>query len=96
MFYSQSTIIDSHHMVEQFLTLWFEIKRSREEHVQLRWGDLELKKNKGEEYLEHTERVTKSRTVMTRNVRPFGARMFVDPGNLIWGNIKVQKIIYFI
>lgn len=82
-------------MVEQFLTLWFEIKR-RTRTTQM--GDLELKKTstKGEEYLEHTERVTKSRTVMTRNVRPFGARMFVDPGNLIWGNIKVQKIIYFI
>lgn len=58
--------------------------RSREEHVQLRWGDLELKKTtKGEEYLEHTERVTKTRTGMARDVRPFGAKMFADPGNLI-------------
>lgn len=58
--------------------------RSREEHVQLRWGDLELKKTtKGEEYLEHTERVTKTRTGMTRDVRPFGAKMFADLGNLI-------------
>uniref|UniRef100_K1Q379 Neuropeptide Y receptor n=1 Tax=Magallana gigas TaxID=29159 RepID=K1Q379_MAGGI len=69
--------------------------RSREEHVQLRWGDLELKKTstKGEEYLEHTERVTKSRTVMTRNVRPFGARMFVDPVVAIVGNVIVCYII---
>lgn len=58
--------------------------RSREENVQLRWGDLELKKTtKGEEYLEHTELVTKTRTGMTRAVRPFGAKMVADPCNLI-------------
>lgn len=68
-------------MVKQFLTLWSEIKRRT---CTAQMGDLELKKTtKGEEYLEHTERVTKTRTGMTRDVRPFGAKMFADPGNLI-------------
>lgn len=40
-----------------------------------RWSNLELKKTtKGEEYKEHTELVTKTRTGMTRDVRPFGAK----------------------
>lgn len=53
---------------------------------------LELKKTtKGEEHLEHTERVTKTRTGMTGDVRPFRAKMFADTGNLIWGNIKVKN-----
>lgn len=40
-----------------------------------RWSNLELKKTtEGEEYKEHTERVTKTGTGMTRDVRPFGAK----------------------
>lgn len=40
-----------------------------------RWSNLELKiTNKGEEYKEHTERVTKTRPGMTRDVRLFGAK----------------------
>lgn len=30
---------------------------------------------------------------MTRDVGPFGAKKFVDSGNLIWENIKVNNII---
>lgn len=30
---------------------------------------------------------------MTRDVGPFGAKKIVDPGYLIWKNIKVNNII---
>lgn len=65
--FTTNLIIDSHYIVEQLNILWSEIKK---EHVQLRWGDVKLKKtNKGKKkYLEHTERVAKTTTGMTRDV----------------------------
>lgn len=59
-----------------------------------RWSNLELKKTtEGEEYREHRTSY-KTRTGMTRDVRPFGPKKIVDQGNLIWGNITVINKIF--
>ncbi|CAC5415445.1 unnamed protein product [Mytilus coruscus] len=57
--------------------------RSREEHSTIRWGDLQMKSTTdGLQYLEHAERVTKTRTgAYVRETRAFQAKMFADPGN---------------
>ena len=55
--------------------------RSNEVHSNLRWGDLELLTNAtGEEYLEYTERATKTRTGVTSDCRAFKPKMFAQPG----------------
>ena len=66
--------------------------RTRLEHIELRWGDVELCKNSvGEEYLQYTERATKTRTGQTNDSRPFQPKMFADPGRYN----KEKNIIYF-
>lgn len=56
--------------------------RTHLEHVELRWGDIELKQNStGEEFLLYTERATKNRTGQSNDSRPFQPKMFADPGN---------------
>ncbi|CAC5410304.1 unnamed protein product [Mytilus coruscus] len=56
--------------------------RSREEHSTPRWGDLQMKSTTdGLQYLEHTEKVTNTRTgTNVRETRAFQAKMFADPG----------------
>lgn len=57
--------------------------RSRKEHVDMLWGDLELKRtSEGEEYVQHTERLTKTRTGDMNNIRKFQAKMFAVPGTV--------------
>ncbi|XP_070571326.1 uncharacterized protein KIAA1958-like [Ptychodera flava] len=56
--------------------------RGRDEHYKMKWVDVELKKNtEGREYLEYTERDTKTRSGQVNNQRPFKPVMFAtdDP-----------------
>lgn len=64
-----------------FVTTLFLGLRGRDEHVQMCWGDLELKTTaSGEEFLEFTERSTKTRTGKdTRNKRAYNPKMFRSP-----------------
>ncbi|XP_076091544.1 uncharacterized protein KIAA1958-like [Mytilus galloprovincialis] len=56
--------------------------RSREEHTTLRWGDIQMKETTdGQQYLEHTERITKTRNGANSDTRAFQAKMFADTGN---------------
>lgn len=56
--------------------------RSRTEHEHLRWGDVELKTtSSGEQYLEYSERATKTRTGVNSDSRAFPPKMFEDKGN---------------
>ncbi|CAG2255616.1 unnamed protein product [Mytilus edulis] len=56
--------------------------RSREEHTTLRWGDIQMKATTdGQQYLEHTERITKTRNGANLDTRAFQAKMFADTGN---------------
>lgn len=56
--------------------------RSRVEHVNLRWGDVQQKvTSTGEEYLEYRERSTKTRTEVTSESRSLGPKMFENRGN---------------
>ncbi|VDI73617.1 Hypothetical predicted protein [Mytilus galloprovincialis] len=56
--------------------------RSREEHTTLRWGDIQMKATTdGGQYLEHTERITKTRNGANLDTRAFQAKMFADTGN---------------
>lgn len=44
---------------------------------------------------ENTERVTKTRTGMTKDVRPFGSKKKnVDQGNMILENVTVKNKIF--
>ena len=55
--------------------------RSRLEHIELKWGDIELKTtSSGEEYLEHSERTTKTKSGQTSDSRSFLPKMFASPG----------------
>ncbi|CAG2251544.1 unnamed protein product [Mytilus edulis] len=57
--------------------------RSREEHTTLRWGDIQMKATTdGQQYLEHTERITKTRNGANLDTRAFQAKMFADTGNI--------------
>ena len=57
--------------------------RSREEHTTLRWGDIQMKATTdGGQYLEHTERITKTRNGANLDTRAFQAKMFADTGNV--------------
>lgn len=51
-------------------------------HVKLLWGDVELQTDsEGDEFLEHTEKATKTRTgAVTQDVRPFLVKAFACPG----------------
>ncbi|XP_061180197.1 zinc finger MYM-type protein 3-like [Saccostrea echinata] len=56
--------------------------RSRTEHVNLRWGDIELKETSTvEKFLELSERATKTRTGVTGETRAFAPKMFEEKGN---------------
>lgn len=56
--------------------------RSRTEHVNLRWGDIELKETStGDRFLELSERATKTRTGVSGDTRAFAPKMFEDKGN---------------
>lgn len=51
--------------------------RGRQEHLQMLWGDIELKtESTGQEFLEFTERVTKTRQGSTRAARAFPPKIF--------------------
>ncbi len=53
--------------------------RGRDEHVKMLWGDLELKSGlDGEEFLEFTERTTKTRTGHS-DKRQYNPKMFKSP-----------------
>ena len=55
--------------------------RSRKEHENLKWGDVELKTtSSGERFLEYTERATKTRTGVNNDLRSFPPKMFEDKG----------------
>jgi hypothetical protein len=59
--------------------------RSRTEHVNLRWGDVELKETSaGVKFLELSERATKTRTGVTGEARAFAPKMFEDKGMLYY------------
>lgn len=72
----QPTIIDSHHMIEHLLTLWSEIKKRT---CTAQMGRHGIKENYQRWRIPRALR-TKTRTCMTRDVRPLGAEMFADPG----------------
>ncbi|VDH94680.1 Hypothetical predicted protein [Mytilus galloprovincialis] len=56
--------------------------RSREKHTTLRWGDIQMKATTdGQQYLEHTERITKTRNGANLDTRAFQAKLFADIGN---------------
>ncbi|CAC5377808.1 unnamed protein product [Mytilus coruscus] len=56
--------------------------RSRLEHQNLRWGDIDLKTTSaGEKYLEFTERATKTRSGATSDARAFSPKMFENKGD---------------
>jgi len=51
--------------------------RGRQEHITMLWGDLELKKTcKGRQYLEYTERATKTRQKIGEDSRMFIQKLF--------------------
>lgn len=55
--------------------------RGRQEHIQMRWGDVELKHSStGEEYLEFSERATKTRNGIDGDSRAFKPKLFANPG----------------
>ena len=57
--------------------------RGRHEHEQMLWGDVELKISaSGQEYLEFTERATKTRNGISGDTRPFAPKMFSKPGKI--------------
>lgn len=65
-------------------TLHFGIRGGAEEHRQIRWGDIVLKRDPSthEEYLEYYERTTKTRTGDDiRNTRSCPPRMYATPNN---------------
>lgn len=70
--FTTNLIIDSHYIVEQLNILWSEIKK---EHVQLRWGDVKLKKtNKGKTNTLSTQNeLQKQRRAWQGMFRPLGA-----------------------
>ncbi|VDI18975.1 Hypothetical predicted protein [Mytilus galloprovincialis] len=56
--------------------------RSRLEHQNLRWGDIDLKTTSaGEKYLDFTERATKTRSGATSDARAFSPKMFENKGD---------------
>ncbi|XP_071157837.1 uncharacterized protein KIAA1958-like [Mytilus edulis] len=56
--------------------------RSRLEHQNLRWGNIDLKTTSaGEKYLEFTERATKTRSGATSDARAFSPKMFENKGD---------------
>ncbi|CAG2188645.1 unnamed protein product [Mytilus edulis] len=56
--------------------------RSRLEHENLRWGNIDLKTTSaGEKYLEFTERATKTRSGATSDARAFSPKMFENKGD---------------
>ena len=59
--------------------------RSRQEHQDMLWGDVEMKATStGHQYLEFTERETKTRKGQG-SARAFPPKMFVTPGNYsVW------------
>ena len=55
--------------------------RSRTEHINLKWGDVELKETStGAKFLELSERATKTRKGVTGDTRGFAPKMFEDKG----------------
>ncbi len=61
--------------------------RGCHEHLQLKWGDAELKQDENGEYLEFNERSTKTRQETAKNnVRPFHPKMFAT------GSFKLKLI----
>jgi len=55
--------------------------RSRQEHIDLMWGDVEMKATStGEQYLEYNERQTKTRQGQSGSTRKFSPKMFAVPG----------------
>ena len=67
-------------------SIWFVLTmflglRGRDEHVKMLWGDLELKQSPdGREYVEFTERTTKTRTgTNPRDKRAYNPKMFQSP-----------------
>ena len=57
--------------------------RGVHEHVQMMWGDIELKLNAaGVEFLEFNERVSKTRQGSARIVRAFAPKMFATGNSL--------------
>jgi hypothetical protein len=53
--------------------------RGRQEHMQMLWGDLTLKRGSdGVEYIEFNERTTKTRQGSTRDTRAFQPKMFAN------------------
>ena len=58
--------------------------RSIAPHVKMMWGDVTLHTDsEGKEYLQYSERTTKTRTGKTTDVRPFAPKAFSSPGKLI-------------
>lgn len=49
-------------------------------HLNMMWGDVELKEGQGGEYLEFTERTTKTRTGKTSQHRHFPPKAFAVEG----------------
>ena len=65
--------------------------RSRTEHINLKWGDVELKETStGAKFLELSERATKSRTGVTGDTRAFAPKMFEDKGNIFDEKFCIQ------
>jgi len=55
--------------------------RGRQEHITMLWGDLELKKtSEGRQYLEYTERATKTRQKIGEDPRLFKPKLFEQKG----------------
>jgi len=68
--------------------------RTRLEHIELKWSDIELKTDShGEEYLVHTERATKTRTGQTSDSRPFQPKMFASPGTVLHSRNKSLQFL---
>ena len=64
--------------------------RSRQEHSDMLFGDVELKATStGEQYLQFTERETKTRKGQPGNTRAFAPKMFARPGK----KLKLCKIL---
>ena len=67
-------------------TMWFYFTigfgtRGRQEHVSMLWGDIELKTTtSGEEFIQFTERATKTRMGQDGNTRHDAPKIFSNPG----------------
>jgi len=66
--------------------------RGRQEHVQMLWGDIELKTDTSvTQYLEFNEQTTKTRQGTTRDCRAFASKIY-STGNYEFNKVSSRQL----